>query len=132
MPPIANATLSATEIYESVADQLLAIEQQLPSAISQRLETLIAAIEEGDAIAAKTLASELELMAPDRADVAIALDRAKHISAINALVAEADQYTESADPKAALQSLQQASDLDPEHQRVAGLLQKCKTGSQRF
>ena len=44
--------VTATEIYQSVADQLLAIEQQLPGAISQRLETLIAAIEEGDAIAA--------------------------------------------------------------------------------
>ena len=30
------------------------------------------------------------------------LDRAKYINAINTLVAEADHYTESADPKAAL------------------------------
>ena len=124
--------VTATGIYQSVADQLLAIEQQLPGAISQRLETLIAAIEEGDAIAATTLASELELMAPDRADVASALDRAKHISAINALVTEADQYTESGDPKAALESLQQASDLDPEHQRVAGLLQNAKQAVNDF
>jgi len=118
--------VTATEIYRSVADQLMAIEQLLPDEISQRLEALIAAIEEGDEIAAAALASELELMAPDRADVASALDRATHISAINALMAEADQHTESADPKAALQSLQQASDLDPEHQRVAGLLQNAK------
>ncbi|MGA0236692.1 MAG: hypothetical protein ACO3NE_14010, partial [Alphaproteobacteria bacterium] len=124
--------IAATQIYQSVADQLLAIEQQLPNEISQRLETLIAAIEQGDEIAATALASDLELMAPDRADVASALDRAKHISVINALVAEADQYTESADPKGALQSLQQASDLDPEHQRVAGLLQNAKQAVNDF
>ena len=124
--------VSATEIYQSVADQLLAIEQQLPAEISERLETLIAAIEQGDVTAATALGSELKLMAPDRADVASALARANHVRAINALVAEADQYTENGDPKAALQSLQQASDLDPKHQRVAGLLQDAEQAVNDF
>ena len=124
--------VTATEIYQSVADQLLAIEHQLPVEISDRLKTLIAAIEQGDAISAATLSAELELMAPDRADVANTLARAKHVSAINALVAEADQYTESADPRPALDLLQQALDLDPEHQRVGGLLQNAKQAVNDF
>ncbi|PDH38586.1 MAG: hypothetical protein CNF01_00975 [Halieaceae bacterium MED-G27] len=114
--------VSATEIYQSVADQLLAIEQQLPKEISERLKSLVAAIERGDANTATALSAELALMAPDRADIANALARALHVSAINALLAEAEQYTDSADPKAALELLEKAADLDPEHQRVAGLL----------
>ncbi len=111
----------ATTIYQSVADQLLSIERRLPNEIDNRLDRLIEGIEQGDSDLANALGSELEIMAPDRADVASALARATQVSAINALIAEASERSEDGDLDSALTLLREALALDPQHRRLTAL-----------
>lgn len=109
---------AADELYRESLAAMQAIEQSLPDELERLFGQARDAIESGDAAAAESALAVAALMAPDNSDIAALAARADKLDELLPLLEQAAAAEAAGDLSAAQQFLEQASALDPEHQRA--------------
>jgi len=126
--------VEARHHYEEGRAQLQALQDSVPQVLASQLELARQALEDGareQADAALDLAAIIE---PDNGELATLRQRAAALDQLLSLLEQADAAQLGGDLAAAEQLLQQAAELDPQHQRTRGELQRVAAAhlAQRF
>ena len=107
--------------YQTAQARLDALEARLPEEVSARLSALLLAIEASDDKKATGLSQTLSQMAPDNADVAKAVERVPTIPEVAVLINVAGILFNERDFRAAVDTIQNGIEIDPDHQHLRAL-----------
>ncbi|MEZ5502536.1 MAG: hypothetical protein R3E50_07665 [Halioglobus sp.] len=114
----------ASASYQSGLTALQALQQAMPRELQRLLEAALAALEQGDADAASAALQVAATIDPDNGDVAALQRRADVLPKLLPLLDGAAKAEAAGDLAGAQQLLQQATALDPMHQRARSELQR--------
>jgi len=110
--------------YQQSLASLQALQESMPQGLKRLLEQAQQAIDGGDATAARAALQLAAVIAPDNGDIAKLLHRADVLPQLLPLLQAAASAAAAGDLTQAQQLLQQATALDPLHQRAQGELQR--------
>ena len=125
---------AATANYQQALTALQALQDTMPGELKRRLEIAQQAIEQGDAGAALTELTVAALIEPNSSDVIALQQRAELLPQLLPLLEQSAAAETDGDLSLAQQLLEQATALDPQHQRARSELQRitAKAQSQSF
>ena len=108
----------ATAQYQRALDTLLTLEASLPTRIEALHDTVIAAIELGDMLAAPARFTELSEMAPADVRLIALEDRIRALPEVVAALQAAESAEAARDLSGAVAAAQTATQIDPAHRRA--------------
>ncbi|MDG2046144.1 MAG: hypothetical protein P8J79_02930 [Halioglobus sp.] len=125
---------AATANYQQALTALQALRDDMPGELKRRLEIAQQAIEQGDAGAALTELAVAALIEPNSSDAIALQQRAELLPQLLPLLEQSAAAETDGDLSLAQQLLEQATALDPLHQRARSELQRitAKAQSQSF
>lgn len=120
--------------YEEGLAAMLALLDRMPQELAAQLDSATQAIEQGEPAAALTALDMAALIQPDSPELATLRQRAEVLPQLLSLLEQATAAEQAADLAGAEQLLQQATTVDPLHQRAADELQRVAAAyrEQRF
>jgi hypothetical protein len=123
---------SAANIYQAALEKLNGLEARIDEVLTKAVADGAAAIDNGDAVAAKAAFDLAVKMAPDDETAAQGLARAATLDQVSALLAEGAAHETAGDEKAAIASYQRALEIDPQTSLAEERIRAIKSaGSER-
>ncbi len=118
--------LTAAETYQQALDAMLAISAKVDEVFQQQLEAGLAALRSDQAEAAIAALEIGLVIKPDDPAALAAMERARNLGPLLALMKEANTARDSGELEAAIDILKRATALDPEHPGAAAQLASVK------
>ncbi len=109
----------AATAYQGAFEQLLALESSIVQRRETAIDTLVAAVEQGDVDTANTALERLRQLATEASVLTPLTQRVAAINTVQEALATAEAAVSAQDYDAALKALQQALDADPVHEQAA-------------
>ena len=114
--------LTATETYQQALEAMVAIRDSVDDIFQQQLDAGLAALRSDQAEAAITALELAILIKPDDAEALAALERARNLGPLLELMKEANTASAAGELEQAIELLERATALDPEHPGAAAQL----------